>query len=58
MSDTPTPAEVIAISRRVQALSEDARSLLLYALVGRMLVTNPDALEHDIDDAERLEVAL
>ena len=58
MSDLPTPVEVVSTTRQVQDLSTEAKETLLYALVGRMLLLDRDALAFDIQDAKRIEMAL
>jgi hypothetical protein len=63
MSNTnPTLPDQIASSmvsaKRVRALSDDARNMLLYALIGRMIVLNPEGLTDDIAEAEELDAEM
>jgi hypothetical protein len=59
---TPSLPDQIASSmvsaKRVQALSDDARDMLLYALIGRMIVLNPEGLTDDIAEAEELDAEM
>jgi hypothetical protein len=45
-------------AKRVRALSDDARDMLLYALIGRMIVLNPEGLTDDIAEAEELDAEI
>jgi hypothetical protein len=58
MRDTPTPAEVTATVLRVSALSTEARESVLFGLLGRMMVHDMDAVEYEIESAERIEAGL
>lgn len=50
--DQLTPTEITSLTKRVQALSPEQRNDLLFALVGRMSVSNPEALADEIKWSE------
>jgi hypothetical protein len=58
MGSTPTPAEITTIVRRVQALGDEARSSVLYGLLGRMMTRDMEAVEIELEMAERIEAGL
>ena len=58
MRTEPTPAEIVQITKRVQALDPEARNDLLFSLLGRLLVSNPKATVEELEKAEREAVGI
>jgi hypothetical protein len=48
----------LAMGKRVQQLSPDARNMLLFGLVGRMIVKDLEALKIEVAGAEELDAEM